>query len=122
MAAPAPPAPRPAGTPAPTPRARPATKTTGGKGRQIVAFRFAAVATSALLLVPVVAGVTEMHMHGFDFFVFRAAGTGETAGSGLQEDQGPGQPDAPKATPSAKPTDITPTHGTHKTITVHKRS
>jgi hypothetical protein len=66
--------------------------------------RFAVIATSALFLFAVVAGITEIHLHGFPFFVFRAAGTGETAGSGLQEDQGPGQPDAPKPTPKPTPT------------------
>jgi hypothetical protein len=60
--------------------------------------RFAVIATSALFLVAVVAGVMEIHRHGFDFFIFRSAGTGETRHNGLQENQGPGQPDAPKPT------------------------
>jgi hypothetical protein len=107
------------------PGARPAKKApAGGKGRQAAAFKVAAIATSALFLVPVVAGITEIHLHGFDFFTFRAAGTGETAGSGLQEDQGPGQPDAPKPTPSTstKPVSVKTSSGTHKTITVHKKT
>jgi hypothetical protein len=66
----------------------------------VAAIRFAAIATSALFLVAVVTGATEIHLHGFDFFIFRATGTGETGPNGLKEDQGPGQPDAPKPTPS----------------------
>jgi hypothetical protein len=62
--------------------------------------RIAVIATSALFLVAVVAGVMEIHLRGFDFFIFRSAGTGETGPSGLKEDQGPGQPDAPKPAPS----------------------
>jgi hypothetical protein len=91
------------------PGARPAKKPAGGRGRQVAAIRVAVIATSVLLAVPVVASVVEIHEHGFAFFVFRSAGTGETRSSGLQEDQGPGQPDAPKPTPS-----------THKTVTVHR--
>ncbi len=60
--------------------------------RQLVAVRVAAAATAALLLFAVAAGATEVVLHGFAFFVFRSAGTGETPGSGIQEDQGPGQP------------------------------
>ena len=40
-------------------------------------------------------GASEVALHGFKFFVFRSTGTGETSGSGLQENQGPGQPGAP---------------------------
>jgi hypothetical protein len=43
-----------------------------------------------------VSGTTEVFLHGFSFFVFRSAGTGATHG-GLEENQGPGQPDAPGA-------------------------
>ena len=71
-----------------------------GQGRQLAAMRFAAIATSVLFLFAVAAGVVEVHLHGFDFFVFRATGIGETGQNGLQENQGPGQPDAPKPTPS----------------------
>jgi hypothetical protein len=83
---------RPAGRPA----ARSARKPAAGRGRQVGAMRFAVIATSALFLVAVLAGVMEIHLHGFDFFIFRATGTGETGPSGLQENQGPGQPDAPR--------------------------
>jgi hypothetical protein len=47
-----------------------------------------------LLALVLSLGVTEVNLHGFDFFVFRAQGVGQTPGSGLQEGQGPGQPDA----------------------------
>jgi hypothetical protein len=66
----------------------------------VAAIRFAAAVTSILFLVAVVAGVIEIHLHGFNFFVFRATGVGETSKNGLEENQGPGQPDAPKPTPS----------------------
>jgi hypothetical protein len=66
----------------------------------VAAIRFATIAATALFLVAVVAGLVEIHLHGFKFFVFRATGVGETSRNGLQEDQGPGQPDAPKPTPS----------------------
>lgn len=69
--------------------------------------RFAVIATAALFLVAVIAGAVEIHLHGFAFFVFRSAGTGETGPNGLPEDQGPGQPDAPKTAPG------------HVAITVH---
>jgi hypothetical protein len=72
----------------------------GGAPRQLVAARVAAAATAALLFFALTAAATEVSLHGFAFFVFRSAGTGETPGSGLQEEQGPGQPDAPKPAPS----------------------
>jgi hypothetical protein len=60
----------------------------------------AAAATAALFLFAIVSGATEVALHGFSFFVFRSTGVGETGPTGLQEDQGPGQPDAPKPTPT----------------------
>jgi hypothetical protein len=71
-----------------------------GPPRQLVAVRVAAAATAALFLFALTAGTIEVALHGFAFFVFRSAGTGETGPSGLKEDQGPGQPDAPKPTAS----------------------
>jgi hypothetical protein len=53
------------------------------------------VAAAALVLFVAVSGATEIGLHGLRFFVFRSAGTGATNGNGLQENQGPGQPDAP---------------------------
>jgi hypothetical protein len=84
-------------TPTPKPTARSAPE---GRPRQLAAIRVAAVATAALVLFAVIAGTTEAALHGFRFFVFRSVGTGETGPNGLQEDQGPGQPDAPRPTPS----------------------
>jgi hypothetical protein len=85
-----------------------------GRPRQLVAIRVAAVATAALVLFAVIAGTAEAALHGFRFFVFRSAGTGETPGSGLQEDQGPGQPDAPRPAPSH----VTGQPRPHGTVTV----
>jgi hypothetical protein len=62
--------------------------------------RVAAITASALLGVAVVSGITEIHLHGLAFFIFRSTGAGESGPGALQEDQGPGQPDAPKPTPS----------------------
>jgi hypothetical protein len=90
---------RPKSRPAVKPGTRPAAKP-NGTPRQVVAIRVAAVAGAALVLFAVVSGTTEVALHGLPFFVFRATGTGETGPQGLQEDQGPGQPDAPKPTPS----------------------
>jgi hypothetical protein len=66
-----------------------------------VAIRAAAVVAAVLVLFALVSGITEVALHGLPFFVFRAVGTGETGPNGLKEDQGPGQPDAPKPTPAA---------------------
>jgi hypothetical protein len=71
-----------------------------GQPRQVVAIRVAAAATVALFLFALISGVTEVALHGFPFFVFRSTGVGETGPTGLQEDQGPGQPDAPKPAPT----------------------
>jgi len=88
-----------------------------GQGRQLAAMRFAVIATSALFMLAVAAGVVEIHLHGWDFFVFRSTGTGETGRGpgGLQENQGPGQPDAPKAAPSQVAVRPSP----HAAVTVH---
>jgi hypothetical protein len=53
-------------------------------------------ALAALVLFGGIAGSTEIALHGLAFFVFRANGAGASV-SGLDEDQGPGQPDAPGA-------------------------
>ena len=103
------PAAEPGTRPARTPGTRPAerradrpgvapTDKPKGAPRQLVAARVAAAGTAALVLIALAAGATEMALHGYDFFVFRAVGNGETGPGGLQEDQGPGQPDAPKPT------------------------
>ena len=59
----------------------------------------------AVSVVGVVAGAAEIALHGVPFFVFRANGAGASL-TGLKEDQGPGQPDAPGAhrkAPAAPP-------------------
>lgn len=90
-------------------------KAASGQGWQRAAMRFAVIATSGLFLVAVAAGAIEIHLHGFDFFVFRSIGAGETGPNGLTENQGPGQPDAPKPTPS----DVKAKSSPLSTITVH---
>jgi hypothetical protein len=75
---------------------RPAAKP-GRPPRQHTAMRLTRAVTAALLLFAVIAGTTEIGLHGYSFFVFRAAGTGSTPNSGVKEDQGPGQPGAPAA-------------------------
>jgi hypothetical protein len=81
------------------PAAAPAPVKPGGRSRQTVAIRVTAAATTALVGFAVVTGVTEVVLHGARFFVFRSVGAGETSSSagGLNENQGPGQPDAPRA-------------------------
>jgi hypothetical protein len=86
------------------PDARPKTRRAAkpkSRTRQKVAIRAAAVVAAVLVLFALVSGITEVALHGLPFFVFRAVGTGETGPNGLKEDQGPGQPDAPKPTPAA---------------------
>jgi hypothetical protein len=109
------PAGKPAARPAGKPAARPARKPASGRGRQVAAMRFAVIGTSVLFLVAVVGGVAEVYLHGFDFFIFRSTGTGETGPSGLKENQGPGQPDAPKPAPSHLKIQPSP----HSTVAVH---
>ena len=96
------PAARPGTAPRTRPRTRPATRPAARpraqpKTRQYKAMRLTSVAAAALVLFTAVAGSAEVGLHGFKFFVFRAAGTGATNGDGLDENQGPGQPDAPGA-------------------------
>jgi len=86
--------------PAVTPKARPTGPAgkANGKSRQHAAVRVMTIFTAAMVLFALTAGASEVAMHGFKFFVFRSAGTGETGrNGGLQENQGPGQPDAPGA-------------------------
>ena len=83
-------APRPAAPPIPRPSDRPGA-------RQAAAMRKMVVVFAALFAVAVTGGLAQLGLHGFSFFAFRAAGTGATDNNGLQENQGPGQPDAPRA-------------------------
>ena len=88
-------APRPGAPPIPRPSDRPGA-------RQAAAMRKMVVVFAALFAVAVAGGLAQLGLHGFRFFAFRAAGTGATDNNGLQENQGPGQPDAPR-THHAKP-------------------
>jgi hypothetical protein len=74
------------------PATRPAKR--AARPRQYAAARGTTIVTVALVLLTAAAGTTETALHGFAFFVFRSAGTGATNDNGLQEDQGPGQPNA----------------------------
>lgn len=49
-----------------------------------------------IILLVVVLGSIMIGQHGVSFFVFRSGGTGQSPDSFLNENQGPGQPDAPK--------------------------
>jgi hypothetical protein len=84
----------PAAKPVLPPEIAPAVKP---KARQLMAIRVMTIITATLVLFAAITGVTEVALHGFAFFVFRSVGTGETGPHGLQEDQGPGQPDTPGA-------------------------
>jgi hypothetical protein len=61
---------RPRTTPTRKPQARP---------RQYQAMRIATAATATLFSFAVITAAAEIGMHGFNFFVFRSGGTGETA-------------------------------------------
>jgi hypothetical protein len=117
------PATKPATTPAARPAAKPATRSAGAaaakpgvsprrikpetragdktKNRQASAARKVTVALVALTVAGVATGATELVLHGPAFFVFRANGAGASQ-TGPEEDQGPGQPNAPGAHHNAK--------------------
>jgi hypothetical protein len=71
------------------------------KNRQVSAARKMTAALVALTLAGVATGATELVLHGPAFFVFRANGSGASQ-TGPEEDQGPGQPNAPGAHHNAK--------------------
>jgi hypothetical protein len=52
---------------------------------------------ATLIVVGGVTGAGEVGMHGLKFFLFRNAGAGAGNSQDLDENQGPGQPDAPGA-------------------------
>jgi hypothetical protein len=85
---------RPGTLPKDTPRTAKAAKP-GGRSRQIRSARIVVAAFISMALISTASGTVEILLHGFPFFVFRSAGTGTTPSGGLQEDQGPGQPNAP---------------------------
>jgi hypothetical protein len=84
------PAARPVTKPATKPGTKPAVKPVakpGTKPRQYVAMRRITIGAAALVLFAVGTGITEMGLHGFKFFVFRAGGTGSTPGSVINDQQ-----------------------------------
>ena len=91
--------------PSPVPAAKP-----GGKSRQQRAARMMMIAFISLFAIGTVSGTIEVFLHGSPFFVFRSQGTGAT-NVGLQENQGPGQPDAPGTHP-----------GHHHAVTHHHQA
>ena len=83
-------------------RIKPDTQAAGQtKTRQVSAARKVTAALVALTLAGVATGATELVLHGPAFFVFRANGAGASQ-TGPEEDQGPGQPNAPGAHHNAK--------------------
>jgi hypothetical protein len=101
------PATRSVGVPAAKPgvsprRTKPETQAAGQtKNRQVSAARKMTAALVALTLAGVATGATELVLHGPAFFVFRANGAGASQ-TGPEENQGPGQPNAPGAHHNAK--------------------
>jgi hypothetical protein len=94
-------------------RIKPEPKDAGKtKNRQVSASRKMTAAFVALSVAGVATGVTEVVLHGPAFFVFRANGAGASQ-TGLTEDQGPGQPNAPGAPHHAK---VIPVKGNAKEI------
>lgn len=86
--------------PATKPQVRPVART---KGRQERVARKVLIAFVALALVGVISGSAELAAHGFSFYLFRNVGTGAGNPQNLDENQGPGQPDAPRAHHTASP-------------------
>ena len=80
----------------------------GTAGRQAAAMRKAVIVITAAVSLALVGGGTQLALRGYQFFVFRSAGTGATDNNGLQENQGPGQPDALRAHVAAKPAPAKP--------------
>jgi hypothetical protein len=79
------------------PAAAPATRgKSAAKGRQARAMRKAVAALVVLSLTGVTAGAVEIKLHSLSFFLFRNTGAGAGNPGDLEENQGPGQPDAPK--------------------------
>jgi hypothetical protein len=105
------PAAKPAARPGPKPVAKPGVSprrikpetqaASQTKNRQVSAARKMTAALVALTLAGVATGATELVLHGPAFFVFRANGAGASQ-TGPEEDQGPGQPNAPGAHHNAK--------------------
>lgn len=86
--------------PATKPQVRSGVRTLG---RQERVARKVLIAFVALSLVGVISGSAELAAHGFSFYLFRNVGTGAGNPQNLEENQGPGQPDAPRAQHKASP-------------------
>jgi hypothetical protein len=83
-------------------RTKPQAQASGrAKNRQVSAARKVTAALVALTVAGIATGATEVVLHGPAFFVFRANGSGASQ-TGLEEDQGPGQRNAPGAHHHAK--------------------
>ncbi|MGN6174640.1 MAG: hypothetical protein ACTHPS_17100 [Streptosporangiaceae bacterium] len=80
-----------------------AKKTLSAKGRQLRFKNRMVFAYVSLLLIPLFVGITEIAIHNPAFFVFRNAGAGAGNPQDLNENQGPGMPNAPGAQHSVKP-------------------
>jgi hypothetical protein len=88
------PATRPGVSPRRNPKPKPATTS---KNRQVSAWRKAVAAMVALVAIGVGISAAEIGRHGYAFFVFRNTGAGAGNPQNLEENQGPGRPDAPGA-------------------------
>lgn len=66
------------------------------KNRQVNAMRKVMASFVILFLIGIATGATELMLHGGPFFIFRSNGSGASV-TGPEEDQGPGQPNAPGA-------------------------
>jgi hypothetical protein len=83
------------------PPLRPVAKPAAGgkanaRGRQARVMRKVVAAYAVLSLIGGTTAAVEIRLHGLSFFLFRNAGTGAGNPGDLDEDQGPGQPDAPR--------------------------
>jgi hypothetical protein len=78
---------------------RPSTGRPGTRGRQSRAMRKMTAALAVMLLFGATTGAVELNLHGLSFFLFRNSGAGAGNSQNLTENQGPGQPDAPRPHP-----------------------
>jgi hypothetical protein len=69
----------------------------------------------ALALFALTVSAVKIAQNGFAFFLFRNAGAGAGNAQNLNEDQGPGQPDAPGTHHGGTPSSPTPAPSPSKT-------
>jgi hypothetical protein len=81
----------------PRPDAKPGTDPGSAKGRQVSSMRKSMAVLATLIVVGGAVGGTEIGLHGLKFFLFRNTGAGAGNSQDLEENQGPGQTDAPGA-------------------------